>query len=275
MADSFRLAYILGAGHCGSTLLNLLLNGHSQMLGLSEIETVGRYTGPASAAEDNPLDLPFWQEVRHCYERSSGEPFAAIDIFHPPWKTIRGWSAEDIARWGQTNQHLLSCIAQQSGARVLVDSSKFWQRLYLLRESRMFSIKVIHLVRDGRAIMNSYVRKGAQPATAIRRWAAPSLWAFYLCRKFEKSDWLQIRYEELAAQPEITLRRICAFLQVDFEPQMLAYRQHVDVGIGGNRMRARQDERIFLDERWKSELSRANRVRFALIGGLINRLYGY
>lgn len=273
--EGFKLVYILGAGHCGSTLLNLLLNGHSQMLGLSEIETIGRYAGPASAAEDNPLDLPFWQEVRHCYECSSGEPFAGIDIFHPSWKTIRGWSAEDVARWGQINRHLLSCVVEQSGARVLVDSSKFWQRLYLLHETGVFSIKVIHLVRDGRAVMNSYVRKGADSVAALRRWAAPSLWAFYLRRRFKKSDWLQVRYEELAAQPEITLRCICAFLEVDFERQMLAYRQHADVGIGGNRMRERQDEHIFLDERWKSELSCSNQVRFTLIGGWINRLYGY
>jgi hypothetical protein len=37
VTKGFTLVYVLGAGHCGSTLLNLLLKGHSQVLGLSEI----------------------------------------------------------------------------------------------------------------------------------------------------------------------------------------------------------------------------------------------
>lgn len=97
----------------------------------------------------------------------------------------------------------------------------------------------------------------------------------YLRRQFKTSDWLRVRYEELATKPSATLQCICAFLQVNFEPDVLAYRQHPDVGIGGNRMRIRREERIFLDERWKRELSHSDRIKFALLGGWLNKIYGY
>jgi nucleoside-diphosphate-sugar epimerase len=39
-----QLVYILGSGYCGSTLLNRLLNGHSQVIGLSEIFIVRHFS---------------------------------------------------------------------------------------------------------------------------------------------------------------------------------------------------------------------------------------
>ena len=271
----YHLAYILGAGHCGSTLLNLLLNAHSQMLGLSEIETIGRYARSERPGEENPLDERFWQEVIACYEAASGEPLTEIDIFHPSRKGIRAMGEEGVARWARTNQHLLACAAKQAGASILVDASKFWQRLQLLYLSGQFKLKVLHLVRDGRAVLHSYTRKGVKPKAGLRRWMSVGVWAFLLRRRFEPADWLQVRYEDLAARPEETLQRICAFLQVEYEPGMLAYRQVPDHGIGGNRMCRRSDERIVVDEGWRQGLSRSHRLRFALLGGWLNRMYGY
>jgi hypothetical protein len=56
---------------------------------------------------------------------------------------------------------------------------------------------------------------------------------------------------------------------------MVAYRGKPYLGIGGNRMRNREDERIFLDEQWKRELSQKYRIAFNVLGGWLNRFYGY
>jgi hypothetical protein len=275
MTEGFTLVYILGAGHCGSTLLNLLLNGHSQMVGLSEISSIGRYVSSTGETGEHPFHTAFWRAVEKCYESTSGQSFDEIDISNPSWKTVRSWDRKDITSYAWINRDLLSCIAEKSGASLLVDASKHWQRLYVLQQSGLFPIKVIHLIRDGRGVINSYIRKYDNFGAALRRWAAPALCAFYLRRKFKASDWLQTRYEDLAMRPKATLQRICVFLQVNFESDMLAYRQHPDVGIGGNRMRIRQDERILLDERWRQEFSCLDRIKFAFLGGWLNKIYGY
>ncbi len=301
MSQDFQLVYILGAGHSGSTLLNLLLNGHSQILGLNEIQQIGLYMGKKS--RDNRLESDFWQDVKQQYEIATEEPFQSVRKIHwkrapiwkvkdlkkqkklnaptffsdlADWKKIRASDAQDFADWTQRNQYLFSCIAEKSGANILIDSSKHWQRLSLLNKSGCFNIKVIHLIRDGRAVVNSYIRKFGSFDIALRRWVSRTIAPSYLRRSFKQSDWLQLHYEELASQPEITLRKLCDFLNVDYELQMLHYRQHLNIGLRGNRgVKESQDEKIILDEKWKRELSRLNLIRFALFGGWLNTYYGY
>lgn len=299
MNQESQLVYILGAGHSGSTLLNLLLNGHSQILGLNEIQQIGKYMGRKS--RDNRLQTDFWQDVKQRYELTTKEPFTSVSQIHwkkapiwhktdlkqwtnepnfltylAAWKTLRHCQAQDFAQWSQYNYSLFSCIVEKSGKKILIDSSKHWQRLYLLQKSGLFNIKVIHLVRDGRAVVNSYLRKFDDFNVGLRRWTHRTVSAFFLQPEFERSHWVQLHYEDLATQPDTILNNLCNFLYVDYEPQMLHYRQNAAVGMRGNdRVDRCQDETIVLDERWKWELSRLNLVRFSLLGGWLNTYYGY
>lgn len=56
---------------------------------------------------------------------------------------------------------------------------------------------------------------------------------------------------------------------------MLNYKKHPYVGIGGNRMQKQTTESIELDESWKTELSYWNSIKFNLLGGWLNKYYGY
>jgi Sulfotransferase family len=197
----YRLCYILGSGHCGSTLFDLMLNGHSQVLGLGEVVALKRDFKALFSDEATEFPLcykSFWNEVKRRYESLSGKPVEEVNVSHPTWKTIRSWRPADIEAWTKSNCMLFSCIQQISGARILTDSSKFPHRLYLLQRSRLFDIRVIHLIRDGRAVINSYIRKYNRFYIGFRRWATPALLAFHLRRQFIRDHWLQIRYEELA-----------------------------------------------------------------------------
>ena len=100
-----------------------------------------------------------------------------------------------------------------------------------------------------------------------------SLW---FPKKLGKNNWLQIKYEDLATMPEETLKSICHFLGVSFEPGMLRYRSHPYFGIGGNPLvKDRNEEVVLPDERWRQELSWRCRLAFTLIAGWLNKLYGY
>jgi hypothetical protein len=279
----YTLLYILGSGRCGSTLLDLLLNGHSDALGLGEVSTLSRSFKPL---ETTNLSIPtpqfkqcyrqFWQAVKDSYERLSGQSFESIDLSQPRWMTIFAWQKDAIETWVKPNIALYSCAHAASHAKILIDTSKTSQRLYLLRKSSLFDIRVIHLIRDGRAVVNSYIQRYEDFTGGLRVWITAALASFYLRKRFHKRDWLQIRYEDLATKPEETLRKICVFLGIDFEPAMLAYRSHPYFGIGGNPLVSRREgEDIALDERWKLELRLSYRLIFELTGGWLNRWYGY
>lgn len=275
MSNNIKLAYILGAGHCGSTLLSLLLNGHTEILALNEIQTIKWHAAHLDElADDSPVSA-FWQQVIPLFEAESRMSFAKIDTYYPDWRTLFTMPQDEIMRWSNSNEILLSAIVRVSGVEMLVDSSKSWQRLYLLHRAAWPGIKVIHLVRDGRAVINSYNRKYSGPRHGLEKWAKISLMAPYLRRKFARSDWLQVKYEDLATEPIPILKGICHFLGVGFEPEMLQYRRALYVGLGGNRMAGYKDESISLEEGWKFELAVSHRLYFALLGGWLNKLYGY
>ena len=272
----FTVAYILGSGHCGSTLLSLLLNGHPRMLGLSELRKIRVVMRqPETSSERNPLHGDLWARVRARYESTYGTAFADLAIDHPSWMTFARWSRERIQAWAEPGVRLLSTIAAESGRDILVDSSKSWQQLYLLRRSGRMPIKVLHVLRDGRAVLHSYKRKYDNFLYCFGQWAKPTAMAAVLRPLFADDEWLPVHYEALATDPEGTLAQVCQFLGTEFAPSMLRFRSHPWFGIRGNRMAQGASEEIRLDEKWRRDLPRRERLLFDLLGGPLNRFYGY
>lgn len=281
----FTLLYVYGSGRCGSTLLDMLLSGHSKIIGLGEITTLMTIFNPFSLPKEYRFPDPkekdqyekFWNQTRYCYEQRSGKLFEQIDLRYPKWGAlIRSWDSEDARRWAQPIAVLLSCIYQTSGKPILSVPNKFHHVLHLLLESRLFDIKVIHLMRDGRAVANSYIRRYSDFAGGVRVWAGSAILAPWFRKQVGRGNWLQVKYEELATQPEKTLETICRFLKLDFEPAMLDYRSRTYFGIGGSPTTfSNPNSEISLDERWRKELSWRHRLAFALIAGWLNKFYGY
>jgi hypothetical protein len=288
---SYRLIYLLGPGHCGSTLLDMVLGAHPQIMALGEVNGIHRFWAMTShaapaAVPRHPLDWvevsshpfaqPQWQQVVRCFERSGEWRMDDLSLRHPSWRrALTRWSDDDVRRWARPNAALFDCWHEVCGRPMLTDASKRPQRLYLLARSGMFDLSVIHLIRDGRGVMYSFLRKYGRWGLAFRRWAGPTLMAFYLRRYLRSTPWLDVRYEALATDPHGTVARVCAFLDVPYQPEMLQFRSYDYAGLGGNRMRERGDDRIVFDDRWRRDWQGPGRLAFALAGGWLNRLCGY
>jgi|Deesub1362A_J573_1020465.scaffolds.fasta_scaffold00550_10 hypothetical protein len=280
-----RVIYILGSGHCGSTLLDLLLGAHPQVIGVGEVANIHKYIN-GKGGNNNICscrrrfeECGFWQQVLECLSKSVSD-VRDFDIhIYMSWKKIFTLSTEErqgfSQRYGAMNKVLFDCIAKVSGKEIIVDSSKQAQRLYFLQHSGMLNLQVIHLIRNGKAVMNSYVRKYGKPLAAIRRWAGVNTAAIFLRRLFRPDQWFQISYERLATEPDITLQEICGFLGIEYDPQMLHFRKHITHNLGGNRMRFRSEERIVPDEKWRRELKRSHAFLFNILAGWLNKFYGY
>lgn len=287
----FTLLYILGSGHSGSTLLDMLLNAHSEITGLGELVALRRYIilekeglsedrpGDWQEVKTNVLSMPLWQKLRQCYQARRGIAFTSLAeaCSYPNFRVlIHKWNAADMKRYTFPWHILFACVYEALGAKIITDTSKFPHRLYILKRSGLFKVKVIHLIRDGRGVINSFYRKYGSFWLGLQRWMYPSLESLYVRRLFTNEDWMTLRYEELATNPEEQLVKICSFLDLEFEGKMLSFRSTPYIGIGGNRMREQQtEEQIVLDKRWLRELSSKHRLAFALIAGWLNKFYGY
>jgi hypothetical protein len=85
------------------------------------------------------------------------------------------------------------------------------------------NLRVIQCVRDPRA--NALSQRTRWPSTNL--WIAASDWreSIRAGRRLHRESgtpYIETRYEDLLASPDSTCRRLCEFLQIPFEPAMLA-----------------------------------------------------
>ena len=195
------------------------------------------------------------------------------------------------------NAALVSTIAKITGAKVVSDSSKIAVRLkYLLRNPEL-DVKVLRLIRDGRGVALTYMdpagfadandpalRCGGSGgnrqaerlsmAQAAYQWRRCNQEAEHLLRRLDKSQWIEIRYEDLCRDTENTLGRLFEFLGLDPGERARNFRA-VENHVVGNGMRLDRTSKISLDERWRSVLTDQDLRIFDREAGKMNRRYGY
>ena len=87
--------------------------------------------------------------------------------------------------------------------------------------------RFVHLIRDGRDVALSVMKVPFGPNNA---WAAAHSWADAIRRGHKAAERhpgrvLEIRYEDLVSEPAETVAAVCAFLELEYAPDMLAIEQ--------------------------------------------------
>jgi hypothetical protein len=109
--------------------------------------------------------------------------------------------------------------------------------------------RLIHIVRDGRDVITSI-----HPGYEKKFWVPPERWIMDVAagRLMENHPQiLTIRYEDLVQQYEATLRRICEFIEEEFDKAFLSYPHSARIKESGawfNPAQAANDKSI---GRWK------------------------
>lgn len=208
----------------------------------------------------------------------------------PTWR-------RELAHRSRRNAALAETLAEATGARWIVDSSKVALRLKYLLRNPAFNVKVIHLIRDGRAVALTYtdpaeLADAADPtlrgggsggdrrderldiAAAAREWRRSNEAAEAVLARLPRPQWRQVRYEQYCADPAGTLSGLFEFLGVDPVAAKTDFRA-VEHHVLGNGMRLDSASEVRLDERWKASLSPADAAVFAAVAGKTNEAYGY
>jgi hypothetical protein len=159
----------------------------------------------------------------------------------------------------------------------VVDSSKSPLRLKLLYMLRPDRVRVLQLVRDGRAVTASAMRRrDMSAAMAARIWKRDNQNLAIMLGTVPARARLRVRYEALCENPSAEMRRVCDFLGLEFEPGMLALWARPVHNIPGNPMLFERSRReIRKDERWRRDLTADDLNAFERAAGRLNRSFGY
>ena len=326
-APAAQVAYILAASHSGSTLLSILLGCHPQVVTVGEIKFSPKAMGDLVRYRCSCGVLiracRFWQEVKNGMAARgydfdlacAGTDYRISDsryaqrLLGPMHRgrfleKLRDAALRLSPAWQRQlpeihrrNAALVSVVREITQADVVVDSSKVALRLkYLLRNPEL-DVKVIRLVRDGRAVALTYMdpagfadarnptcrggglgdsreKERLTMTEAARRWRRCMQETESILRCMPPSQWIEVRYEDYCKDPDATLSRLHRFLGV--EPHRLPGEfRSIEQHVIGNGMRLDTTSEVRLDERWREVLTEQDLRTFDDIAGATNRRYGY
>lgn len=302
-----NVLYIMGHGYSGSTLLTFLLGTHPRIATIGELG-IAPHAKQETTPEEylcscrTPIrECDFWRRVKaemtargHDFDawdadlefRATGGGVADLLLRAvqrgPVLETARDVGLRLVPRAQREMQRVLSriealieSVLKIKGSNTFLDSSKRPERAVFMRRIPSLDMRVIHLVRDGRAVSWSNIKNlGVSPEEAARSWVADNICAERARRYFPADRWMTLRYEDLCADPDGTLTEIHRFAGLPVTNGFHLFRD-ADHHIIGNRMRLSATSEIRLDESWKEALQPEQRAGIERRVGHLNRKYGY
>lgn len=301
------LVFVAGPGRSGSTLTDLLLNNHPDVQSLGEIHRLNLYarTNPEPCTCGRPVsECPFWLSVEAALRRRLGSapdapllrdhemmlepskvgPIASlvqkallIQGSRTLYRTLLPLVAPAHRRAASNSLDWYDAVREVTGCPVVVDSTKDPRRLKTLFFADPDRFRCLYMIRDGRAITASRIRReGCSMEYAARNWVAYHQRTRHALRGIPRRLVHEVRYEALCRDPSGTMREVFRFLGLPFDESMLELRKDEAHNIGGNPMRFRSGETgIRIDEQWRQQLSTDDLQSFDRVAGRWNRDLGY
>jgi hypothetical protein len=279
--------FVVGVGRSGTTLLRLMLDAHPALAIPPESHFIPDL---ATAGAGGPLT-----------------PEAAVEVI----SSVRQWGD-----FGFTREELLSALHEAApldtaravraffGAYAARHGKERWGDKTPIYVESMPAIaaavpeaRFIHLIRDGRAVALSRSTwsegEAPDPVKAARRWKRRINRARGDARGLP--HYIEARYEDLVLDTEATLRRVCEFVELEYDGAMLSYHERAeerlselgDLPAGGGKGERAGEDRLAIHEltkeppkrervaRWKAEMSPQDQASYEAEAGDLLAELGY
>lgn len=300
-----RIAYIAGYGRSGSTILDIALGQHKEIVGAGEITALTRHVWANNeyCACGSPIrDCSFWRAV--CREWLGDKDTQMMSEYCALQKKYEGLSVlikllckiglgRSFAQYTVRTKRLYEIMSSCSNRQLIVDSSKLPGRAMALAQIPGIDMRVIHLVRDGRGVawslLRSYSRdaksglqKEIRPKSVFRtalRWSVVNLAVEYLSRKLGADRIMRVRYEDFASDPAAVMQQIGSFLELDLSRTGVSLEAGAPLDpehqVAGNRLRMSAAITLQKDESWRTRMPVGQQLSFERLGGWMLKRYGY
>jgi Sulfotransferase family len=281
--------FIVGVGRSGTTLLRLMLDAHPELAIPPETHFLPALIELFDGGGEHDIDALVAAVKTHAgwhdFGMDEAELQAAFGTSDNAGNAIRAFFSAYAARHGKPRWGDKTPVYIESIARIgatLGDQARF-----------------IHLIRDGRDVA---VSRGARAVKRGRKATPARVEAETWQRRIEGArvqaatvgHYLELRYEDLIADPAAVLRTACDFIELDFDPAMLDYHERASdrlselsdlpgkggkIRPGSERVAAHaltsEPPRADRAERWRTELSADAVAEYEKVAGDLLADLGY
>ena len=299
------LVLIGGSGRSGSTLLGDILGQMPGCIHVGELRFLFRqikHGNRLCGCGKLVSECPLWCAVREEALTSVYSKAELLDLerFSFDGQRYRGWSLFRLKRqlaspapighlarqYSDALSGIYGSISRQTGAKVIIDSSKIPMHVCLAARCSARQSNVVHLVRDPRAVAYSW-RRGPVDQNAsygltqtALSWLVSNLAVERLAAQAtDQHSYALLRYEDFVREPYHELRRLTDTQGLDAADLPLNGRcvtLAANHTIGGNPSRFRRGPvDLVLDEEWRTRTNSFDRLLVTAITMAALRRYGY
>ena len=303
----YKIVYILGAGHSGSTLIDMALGMSSNAFSAGELAFYSHYTeriphkkidkqkGFVCTCRKGVVACPFWKRV----QKEVGVKRAIIKnrghldtykIFINILNAFEKYFAFPIKI--SKNKTVFDAVYKKAlsvkpNLLYLIDSSKDPRRLYELIKDKNINNKniyVLYLIRDGRAYINSY-KKDVRTISGVNKrsmiitmaeWIGVHIACRAMIKKY-KLKHLVIRYHDFANNPEVFFKGIFKFLKLDenygTDNLLKKINKSTYHNLHGSFVKFIRFKKIVHDVSWKTGLSLFEKVTSTILLSTFNYIW--
>jgi hypothetical protein len=233
LEDKVKVIYIVGVGRSGSTLIGRTIAQSENIAFVGEARTLSTEISSRCGCGKKVRKCRFWSpildEVNVDAVQQARNEYRVRDlVFGRP--TQIDVPLRQLAKYYRL-------IRRESDARVIVDSSSFPSYLLCLSESLGIDVRVLHLIRDPRAIAHSWWKrplrenkKNVKPTkrsykslrfeNPIRSSLIWVIWN-YVAEKYKKWEnrYYSMKYEKFCNKPKVELDRAMKKLGIKERPE--------------------------------------------------------
>ncbi len=309
-----RVLFIGGLGRSGTTLIEKMLNEltgtfavgetlHLWERGVRDEERCGcgepfatcphwSEVGQLAFGGWNNIDVDRIIDLRWAIDRSRKLP-QILAKHRKPGTALDADQAEYLDHL----RPVLLASAERSGADVLLDSSKHLSTAALLALDPALDLRVLHITRDPRGVAYSWTKEISRPeadnslmptykpSRTATRWVTDNLGFDGLAKLGVPT--LRLRYEDVLATPESSLRQIATFAGLtpedgqrdvalpflDGDRVSLSTPMH---SVAGNPLRFGGDDIVLrLDDAWRDKLDPRAKATVTRITRPVLKRFGY
>jgi len=211
--------FICGVTRSGTTLLRLMLDSHPELAIPGEtrwvpklIKTFERDRQTADDAADLIIDHKRWGD------------------FHLDGEALRARMRQlEPVTAGDAIRAFYLTYAEREGKTRYGDKTPGYIKEMTRIQRVLPEARFIHIIRDGRDVSLSHLRMNWGPETyeeSARLWRNRIRRAQRMARNVE--HYMEVHFEELVDDTEGVLRRVCEFIELDFDPVMLEYHERAE-----------------------------------------------
>ncbi len=213
---------VVGSGRSGTTLLRTILDAHPDLAMAHEPQFMGSVVRQARRFAGVPF--PTADFIDTIYRNPN---FRRLELDRASvTEALEGSPPDGLA---EAVRSVFSLYADQQDKRWYGDKTPGYV-IQIPELAALFpEIRFIHMIRDGRNVALSYVERPFGPSTIAEG-------ALYWRSRVDRGRtagaalgperYTEVRYEDLVAHPEREVKRLCGFLSLEWNADMLRYHEN-------------------------------------------------